>query len=60
MLISFGSGAHFGAETLAEVRHDDYGHNTDGEAGHDIDMSSPNIAKPMSMGHLLFNSYWKF
>lgn len=31
----------------------DYGHNTDGEAGHvTIDMSSPNIAKPMSMGHL--------
>ncbi|HJG83813.1 MAG TPA: arginine--tRNA ligase [Weissella thailandensis] len=46
--------ANFGAETLAEVlRHDDYGHNTDGEAGHvTIDMSSPNIAKPMSMGHL--------
>nr|CCC56582.1 arginyl-tRNA synthetase [Weissella thailandensis fsh4-2] len=46
--------ANFGAETLAEVlRQDDYGHNTDGEAGHvTIDMSSPNIAKPMSMGHL--------
>ena len=46
--------ANFGAETLAEVlRHDDYCHNTDGEAGHvTIDMSSPNIAKPMSMGHL--------
>ena len=46
--------ANFGAETLAEVlRHDDYGHNTDGEAGHvTIDMSSPNIAKPMSIGHL--------
>ena len=45
---------NFGAETLAEVlRQDDYGHNTDGEAGHvTIDMSSPNIAKPMSMGHL--------
>lgn len=46
--------ANFGAETLAEVlRQDNYGHNTDGEAGHvTIDMSSPNIAKPMSMGHL--------
>ena len=46
--------ANFGAETLAEVlRQGDYGHNTDGEAGHvTIDMSSPNIAKPMSMGHL--------
>ncbi|GEP75105.1 arginine--tRNA ligase [Weissella thailandensis] len=46
--------ANFGVETLAEVlRQDDYGHNTDGEAGHvTIDMSSPNIAKPMSMGHL--------
>ena len=46
--------ANFGAETLAEVlRQDDYGHNTDGEAGHvTIDMSSPNIAKPRSMGHL--------
>ncbi|SUP59437.1 Arginine--tRNA ligase [Weissella viridescens] len=32
---------------------ENYGHNTDGEAGHvTIDMSSPNIAKPMSMGHL--------
>ncbi|MDF8367366.1 arginine--tRNA ligase [Weissella paramesenteroides] len=46
--------AQFGADTLAEVlRQTDYGHNTDGEAGHiTIDMSSPNIAKPMSMGHL--------
>ncbi|MGK4144296.1 arginine--tRNA ligase [Weissella paramesenteroides] len=46
--------AQFGADTLAEVlRQSDYGHNTDGEAGHiTIDMSSPNIAKPMSMGHL--------
>ncbi|MBU7567719.1 arginine--tRNA ligase [Weissella hellenica] len=46
--------AQFGAETLADVlRNTEYGHNTDGEAGHiTIDMSSPNIAKPMSMGHL--------
>lgn len=46
--------AQFGADTLAEaLRQTDYGHNTDGEAGHiTIDMSSPNIAKPMSMGHL--------
>lgn len=46
--------AQFGAETLADVlRNSEYGHNTDGEAGHvTIDMSSPNIAKPMSMGHL--------
>lgn len=30
-----------------------YGSNKDGEGGHiPIDMSSPNIAKPMSMGHL--------
>lgn len=46
--------SQFGAETLADVlRNSEYGHNTDGEAGHiTIDMSSPNIAKPMSMGHL--------
>ncbi len=46
--------AQFGAEILADVlRNTEYGHNTDGEAGHiTIDMSSPNIAKPMSMGHL--------
>lgn len=46
--------SQFGAETLAAVlRNSEYGHNTDGEAGHiTIDMSSPNIAKPMSMGHL--------
>ncbi|CAM4350570.1 arginine--tRNA ligase [Weissella hellenica] len=46
--------SQFGAETLAGVlRNSEYGHNTDGEAGHiTIDMSSPNIAKPMSMGHL--------
>ena len=46
--------AQFGAETLANVlRNSEFGHNTDGEAGHvTIDMSSPNIAKPMSMGHL--------
>lgn len=43
-----------GAEILNEIiSTKNYGHNTDGEAGHvTIDMSSPNIAKPMSMGHL--------
>ncbi|MDR3190269.1 MAG: arginine--tRNA ligase [Lactobacillaceae bacterium] len=46
--------ADFGAEILTAVLQTaDYGYNTDGEAGHvTIDMSSPNIAKPMSMGHL--------
>lgn len=43
-----------GSQILAKVlQTENYGHNTDGEAGHvTIDMSSPNIAKPMSMGHL--------
>ncbi|MDR3241968.1 MAG: arginine--tRNA ligase [Lactobacillaceae bacterium] len=46
--------ANFGSTVLATVLdNENYGHNTDGEAGHiTIDMSSPNIAKPMSMGHL--------
>jgi len=46
--------ANFGSTVLATVLDNEkYGHNTDGEAGHiTIDMSSPNIAKPMSMGHL--------
>ncbi|MCM0583062.1 arginine--tRNA ligase [Weissella diestrammenae] len=46
--------ANFGATVLKTVLEtENYGHNTDGEAGHvTIDMSSPNIAKPMSMGHL--------
>ncbi|CAM2899487.1 arginine--tRNA ligase [Weissella confusa] len=45
---------NFGADVLhAILENQEYGHNTDGEAGHvTIDMSSPNIAKPMSMGHL--------
>lgn len=44
----------FGTDVLQTVlMNQDFGHNTDGEAGHvTIDMSSPNIAKPMSMGHL--------
>ncbi|MFL4499959.1 arginine--tRNA ligase [Weissella sp. MSCH1] len=44
----------FGTDVLQSVLMDqEFGHNTDGEAGHvTIDMSSPNIAKPMSMGHL--------
>lgn len=44
----------FGTDVLQSVlMNQDFGHNTDGEAGHvTIDMSSPNIAKPMSMGHL--------
>ncbi|MBM7617142.1 arginyl-tRNA synthetase [Weissella uvarum] len=43
-----------GSDFLKDVlSNPEYGHNTDGEAGHvTIDMSSPNIAKPMSMGHL--------
>ncbi len=43
-----------GAEILHTVLENEaYGHNTDGQARHvTIDMSSPNIAKPMSMGHL--------
>ncbi|RRG17902.1 arginine--tRNA ligase [Weissella viridescens] len=46
--------AQAGQNFLRDVLlNEDYGHNTDGEAGHvTIDMSSPNIAKPMSMGHL--------
>ena len=44
----------FASDVLKTALTDDnYGHNNDGEAGHvTIDMSSPNIAKPMSMGHL--------
>ncbi|AIG65748.1 arginine--tRNA ligase [Weissella tructae] len=43
-----------GSEILRTVlNNEQFGHNTNGEAGHvTIDMSSPNIAKPMSMGHL--------
>ncbi|TYC49800.1 arginine--tRNA ligase [Weissella muntiaci] len=46
--------ADFGADVLHNVLSNNaYGSNADGEAGHiTIDMSSPNIAKPMSMGHL--------
>lgn len=46
--------AQAGQNFLRDVLlNENYGHNTDGEAGHvTIDMSSPNIAKPMSMGHL--------
>ena len=46
--------AQAGQSFLRDVLlNENYGHNTDGEAGHvTIDMSSPNIAKPMSMGHL--------
>lgn len=46
--------ADFGADVLHNVLSNNaYGSNVDGEAGHiTIDMSSPNIAKPMSMGHL--------
>lgn len=42
-------------ETLATILtlKADYGNNTDGQGANvTIDMSSPNIAKPMSMGHL--------
>lgn len=43
-----------GSEILRTVLNDErFGQNNNGEAGHvTIDMSSPNIAKPMSMGHL--------
>ncbi|PWG01059.1 arginine--tRNA ligase [Levilactobacillus bambusae] len=45
----------FSAETLEAVLTEgaDYGQNDRGDGGNvPIDMSSPNIAKPMSMGHL--------
>lgn len=42
---------HILGKILKEQSH--YGSNTDGQGAHvTIDMSSPNIAKPMSMGHL--------
>jgi len=43
-----------GSEILRTVlNNENFGQNNNGEAGHvTIDMSSPNIAKPMSMGHL--------
>lgn len=43
-----------GSEILRSVLNNErFGQNNNGEAGHvTIDMSSPNIAKPMSMGHL--------
>ncbi|GAK30506.1 arginyl-tRNA synthetase [Weissella oryzae SG25] len=46
--------ADFGADVLHTVlTNNAYGNNADGQTGHiTIDMSSPNIAKPMSMGHL--------
>ncbi|WP_279383228.1 arginine--tRNA ligase, partial [Levilactobacillus brevis] len=50
----FDKGA-YSAETLQTVltAGADYGQNDDGQGGNvPIDMSSPNIAKPMSMGHL--------
>lgn len=45
----------FGAKVMKEILTEDanYGNNNDGEMRNvPIDMSSPNIAKPMSMGHL--------
>lgn len=43
-----------GSDILRSVlTNERFGQNNNGEAGHvTIDMSSPNIAKPMSMGHL--------
>ena len=46
---------HFGVEVLSSVieQQASYGQNDDGNNGNvPIDMSSPNIAKPISMGHL--------
>ncbi|MCF6515171.1 arginine--tRNA ligase [Lactobacillus sp. S2-2] len=45
----------FSSEVITNVlkEENNYGNNSDGENGNvTIDMSSPNIAKPMSMGHL--------